>query len=374
VRRAALCAGVLVAACGGSLPGGWVYVTAVTSNAASVVWTAARPADAVRCRGAAGETVEGTTTATRRGLRVTRLEGLAAARAYRCTIGPRRIHFRTAPAGNQPFTFAVVGDTGDGSPAAAALARRIRAGRPAFLIHLGDLAYGHGGAALLEARFFRPYRRTLARIPLFSTPGNHDLHGRSVYTAVFPPAAPAGSHDGLLYAFEWGAAHFVSASYRDVAGGGAAGRWVADDLRAARARPWRILFLHEPPYSPGQKYVAPGLRAALVPILEAGAVDLLLTGHQHFYAHAEPFCEHGPGPGVLEVISGGGGENLDPPAVRPNFPRVVSVTHYLRVRVTDEALDVRAVDVRGHVFDHVRRARNAPAACRSEGWPPPRER
>src|SRR5206468_12839528 len=126
-----------------------------------------------------------------RGRRVARLAGLRPASVYGCRIGsgdrPRRVRFRTAPAGPVPFTFAAVGDTGDGSRAAAALARRILAGRPAFLVHLGDMAYPSGRAPTLDARFFRPYRRVLARVPLSPPPGTHDLAGRRAYA---PPPAP----------------------------------------------------------------------------------------------------------------------------------------------------------------------------------------
>jgi len=110
-------------------------------------------------------------------------------------------------------------------------------------------------------------------------------------------------------------------------------------------------------------------------VVEAGHVDLLLTGHSHLYERAEPACTVAPGASVLEIVSGGGGANLDPaPASRPNFARVLAVTHYLRVRVTPEAIDVRAVDLSGHLLDHVRRRRGESPACRAEGWPAPRDR
>src|SRR5207244_2743919 len=121
-----------------------------------------------------------------RGLRVARLDGLLPASAYGCRLGgdrPRRVRFRTAPAGPVPFTFAAVGDTGDGSRAAAALARRILAGRPAFLVHLGDMAYPGGSARDYAAEFFRPYGRLLRRVPLMPTPGNHDLRPRCAPTS-----------------------------------------------------------------------------------------------------------------------------------------------------------------------------------------------
>src|SRR5438552_16491656 len=364
-------------ACRRRLPDGWTYVTRVTPTGATVVWTGG--ADVVVCREPDGRPLQVVSTGGPRGLRVARLAGLRPASVYGCRIGssdrPRRVRFRTAPAGPVPFTFAAVGDTGDGSRAAAALARRILAGRPAFLVHLGDMAYPSSRAPTLDARFFRPYRRVLARVPLFPTPGNHDLGGRSAYRDLFAPIGGGEPLGGPHYAFQWGAAHLVSVSsseFSDAKGGDP--EWLAGELARAAARPWRIAFLHAPPFTAGAKWVVPGLRRHLEPVIEAGHVDLLLAGHSHLYERAEPACAVVPGARVLEVVSGGGGANLDPSAGHPNFPRVLAVTHYLRVRVTLETIDVRAVDLSGHVLDHARRRRGETPACRADGWPPPTAR
>src|SRR6266496_1183391 len=104
----------------------------------------------------------------------------------------------------------------------SALARRILAGRPAFLVHLGDMAYPSSRASTLDARFFRPYRRVLARVPFFPTPGNHDLVRRSAYRDLFAPIAGGEAPGGPHYAFDWGAAHLVSVSspeFSDAKGG-----------------------------------------------------------------------------------------------------------------------------------------------------------
>jgi len=363
--------------CDGRFPSGWAYVSGVSSDAATVVWTGADGGRA-SCRGPGGATLDGSATRRGRGLQVMRLEGLAPSTRYVCRLGAAAgtVRFRTAPAADEPFTFAAVGDTGDGSREAAALARRILAGRPAFLVHLGDMAYPSSRAPTLDARFFRPYRRVLARVPLFPTPGNHDLGGRSAYRDLFAPIAGGEPPGGPHYAFQWGAAHLVSVSsseFSDAEGGDP--EWLAGDLARAAARPWRIVFLHEPPFTAGVKRIVPGLRRHLEPVLEAGHVDLLLAGHSHLYERAEPACTVVPGARVLEVVSGGGGANLDlAPAPHPNFPRGLAVTHYLRVRVAPEAIDVRAVALSGHVLDHARRRRGESPACRAKGWPAPRDR
>jgi hypothetical protein len=366
-----------LAACSGRFPAGWLYVTRVGSSTATIVWTG--PAAAVRCRSGRGATLDAPGTPGRRGVRFARLRDLAPRTLYRCGFDPaadgRSLRFRTAPDGAAPFVFAAVGDTGDGSPEAARLARRVLAGHPDFLVHLGDFAYRRGTVSETATRFFRPYERLLRRVPIMPTPGNHDLVGRSVYRDLFAPAADGESAGGPHYAFDWGAAHFDSVSSPEFERGAAPGvAWLRDDLAAVPAGRWRVVFLHEPPYTAGAKATVPGLRATLEPVLEAAHVDLVLAGHQHFYERGRPTCGYTRDAAVLHVTSGGGGANLDPAVPHANFAGAVSATHYLRVRVTPDALDLRAVDVDGRVLDHVRRRRSDAPACVAGGWPPPRER
>jgi acid phosphatase type 7 len=357
--------------CGsGPFPPGWLYVTRVDRTAASVVWTGA--GSRVACRGADGATAQAAGAPQGLGLQAARLETLHEATAYACGIldidGHRvaRFRFRTAPAPGATFLFTVVGDSGHGGVVGRAIARRIRASHPAFLVHVGDFAYTYGTVEEYGRYFFAIYRRTLRRVPIFPTPGNHDLYHRSIYRTVFAPAYDGAAPD-LRYHFAWGAASFVSLSARE---GAAGAPGLADDLAAGGPGLWRIVFLHEPLYTAGYKRVERGLRTGLEPVVEAAGVDLVLAGHQHFYERSLPSCEYVPTARVMHVTSGGGGGvDLDPVREHPNFASAASEAHFLRVRVSREWLDIRAVGADGHTIDHVRRARGADLPCRADGWP-----
>jgi len=63
--------------------------------------------------------------------------------------------------------------------------------------------------------------------------------------------------------------------------------WLQQDL-AATTQPWMIAFWHHPPYSKGSHdsdadIEMVQMRVNALPILEAGGVDLVLTGHSHSY-------------------------------------------------------------------------------------------
>jgi hypothetical protein len=346
-------------------PTGWLYTTRVGPHSAVVAWSGR--GGALDCRRAGGESVPVEVTLRWRAVNTARLTALEPATRYRCRLAtldaqPRIVRFRTAPAAGTRFRFAVVGDSGDLSPAAFALARRILAGRPDFLIHVGDFAYPDGTARQLDRRFFRPYRRLLERVPLYPTPGNHDMSSRAAYLLAFPTLR-GEPRSGRSYGFEWAGAHFVSLASPEMA------------RYRARTTAWLERQLRRAPYSPGVTHITPGIRGALAPILQGAHVDLLLAGHEHLYARSEPICDVVPDSRLVQIISGGGGASLDEAreSRRRNFPVVESKTHYVRVTVTADAVELRAIGVDGRTLDRVRRLRGA-GPCRDEGWPRALER
>jgi len=268
--------------------------------------------------------------------------------------------------------FAVVGDSGDGSRAAARLAERVLEMRPDFLVHLGDLAYPEGTPAQFDARFFGPYRRVLERVPLFPTPGNHDLTSASCYPEVFESAP---GMNAAPYAFDWGTARFFSVDFRAFEKGGVGPEWLPAELAAARDRAWRIVFTHTPVQTTARKGSMVGVRRRLLwRILETGRVDLALSGHAHLYERAEPSCRYDAAARLLSIVSGGGGNAaLDQPQPHPNFARSVAAPHVLGVRVSTGSIEVWAVGVDGRILDHVRHRRDADTPCRAEGWTLPGE-
>lgn len=364
----------LAGGCGKPLPPSWLLVTGVTQHDAVITGSGRAPSEVSCDAPDARTTIEGPEQDVWRA----RLAGLAPSTAYLCRVrraedaAPRVVRFRTAGPADSTVTFAVVGDTGDGSPEAAVLAHRLARNPPDFVLHVGDLAYPSATAAYLNERFFRVYRRLLATTTFFVTPGNHDLDAGNAYHPFFAQTTLPRSPGGDQYAFDWGPVHFVSLSSRALgldAGADAERAWIAADLARARERPWRIVFQHDPVYSPGEKNTVRGLRRTLVPILEAGRVQLLITGHVHLYARAGASCVSDATARVVQVVSGGGSADLDPAVPHPAFPRIVSRTSYLRVRVTPRTLDGKAIDLDGRVIDRFRLRHGDAGPCRSEGWP-----
>ncbi len=248
------------------------------------------------------------------------IDGLLPATTYRYDVGTvtggvqgggtEDHHFRTAPAvgAGAPFTAWFLGDSGIDS----ATQRTVRDAMlthtgetpPDLFLHVGDIAYHNGTDSEFTDNHFAQYAGILRNTPFWPAIGNHEANtsdsttqtGAYFEAFVLPSQAEAGgavSETEAYYAFDHGNVHFVALDTADssLAVGSAQLTWLAADL-ASTQQDWVIAFFHHPPYSKGQHdsdnpFNSGGrlrdARENMVPVLEAGGVDLVVAGHSHLY-------------------------------------------------------------------------------------------
>ena len=266
--------------------------------------------------------------------------------------------FRTAPAPGAPaaFTFAVLGDSGDGSSRAWRVAHGLARVRPDFVIHTGDVVYPNGLARDYGRGLFEPFHHTLALAPIYPAMGNHDLgrRGGGPFRDIF--TLPVNDEDGTenFYSFDYGDAHFTCVnSNRQIASfepGSPQRRWLERDLAGSHAR-WKIVFFHHPPFSASDRGARTKMRT-LVPLFERTGVSLVLNGHAHAYERTRPIRTTRGGHPVVYVITGGGGGGLVDVGHGPDTAFSRKVYHFVVVRVTPGALHLSAIDpISGRAFD-----------------------
>jgi calcineurin-like phosphoesterase family protein/purple acid phosphatase-like protein/fibronectin type III domain protein len=165
---------------------------------------------------------------------------------------------------------------------------------------LGDNAYNNGTDAEYQAAVFNMYPTMLRKSVLWPTIGNHDT-AQSIsppanlpYYQIFtlPTNAEAGgmaSGTEDYYSFDYGNIHFIclDSMTSDRSPSGAMMTWLQSDL-GSTLQPWIVAFWHHPPYSKGShdsdsEAQLIEMRQNALPFLEAGGVDLVLTGHSHSY-------------------------------------------------------------------------------------------
>jgi predicted MPP superfamily phosphohydrolase len=188
--------------------------------------------------------------------------------------------------------FLAIGDTGTGGSDQRRVADRIAEVHKIFpfdfAIMVGDNMYGSEGPNDFRRKFEEPYKPLLdGGVKFFASLGNHDdptqrfyknfnMNGERFYS--FKPPKP-----GLdaLSAARFFALDSNYMSPEQIA-------WLEKELKASGAE-WKIPFFHHPLYSSGDKHGSDeALRDQLEPLFVKYGVDVVFTGHEHFYERIKP--------------------------------------------------------------------------------------
>ena len=283
--------------------------------------------------------------------------------------------FRTLPVPGtaRDGLFWVVGDSGTGNSVQAKVHTAMRDWLKKEnrvldgYLHVGDMAYGSGLDSEFQGYFFESYQETLRNTVCWPAMGNHEGRHSSGATAIGPyydayitpvTAQSGGVASGTeaYYSFDFGRIHFICLNSHDLPRdpAGTMAQWLKADLEKTKAD-WLIGFWHHPPYTKGshdsdkeQQLIE--MRSMIMPIMESGGVDLVLTGHSHIYersmlmdgAYATPTISENvilndgdgspggngayhkskglsPNEGTVQIVTGHGGTTLS----RKNAPSPV---------------------------------------------------
>ncbi|HEX5061156.1 MAG TPA: metallophosphoesterase [Kofleriaceae bacterium] len=255
----------------------------------------------------------------------------------------QRSGFRTAPSADsdQPVRFLAFGDSGGGGADQYALADQMYTVPYDLIIHTGDLAYDDGTIGQYEDNVFGVYGDLFRNIPFFPSAGNHDY--KTMKGAPFREVFNLPGDNGeKWYSYDYGRVHFVAldteSDYTTQM------KWLEHDLAATKL-PWKIIYMHRPPFSSGAHGSDTRLRNKLAPVLERHGVQLVLAGHDHDYERMKPQN------GVAYVVTGGGGVGTKSVGQSRFTAFSEDVIHFVYVEVGVDELTLHAIDATGREFD-----------------------
>ena len=171
---------------------------------------------------------------------------------------------------------------------------------PNLVLQLGDNAYNSGTDGEFQKGVFDIYPTMLRKTPFWSCLGNHETAQSTAFVDTYPYFSIytfpiAGECGGVAsgtehyYSFDYGNIHFISLDSMTAsrAANGAMATWLQSDLASTTAT-WIVCFFHHPPYTKGShdsdtETELIEMRQNMLPILEAGGADLVLSGHSHCY-------------------------------------------------------------------------------------------
>jgi hypothetical protein len=253
--------------------------------------------------------------------------------------------FTTAPSGRGAFTFTAFGDQGV-SYDAVGTANLVRAQKPAFHLHAGDISYAESGGGGLVTDSYDPQvwdsfltqvEPVASEVPWQVAVGNHEMepwyspdgYGGQFGRFAFPTSAS-------YYSFTYGNVAVLSLDANDVSyeipanlgySGGAQVAWLGKQLAAFRKRPdidFIVAYFHHCAYCTATAHSSDGgVRQYFVPLFDTYDVDLVITGHNHVYERTDPLrggAVTGSAPigatvtpatqGTTYITAGGAGDSL----------------------------------------------------------------
>jgi predicted phosphodiesterase len=188
--------------------------------------------------------------------------------------------------------FLVLGDAGTGGSAQRKVAERAAEVHKIFpfefALMLGDNLYGGESAGDYRRKFEEPYKPLLdAGVKFYAALGNHDdptqafyklfnMNGERYYSFKAPRPGIGARGGARFFALD--------SNYMD----DKQLAWLAKEL-AGSGSEWKIAFFHHPIYSSGEKHGSnERLREQIEPLFLKHGVDVVFTGHEHFYERLKP--------------------------------------------------------------------------------------
>jgi predicted phosphodiesterase len=256
---------------------------------------------------------------------------------------------------------AVIGDSGTGGSRQRQLGQVLAAAHQQFpfefAIMLGDNIYGSDRPQDYVRKFETPYRPLLdADVKFYAALGNHDDRTQVNYKLF--------NMDGKrYYTHSHGNVEFfvLDSTYVDPV----QLAWLEQELARSDAR-WKIAYFHHPLYSSGARHGSEiDLRELVEPLFVKHGVDVVFSGHEHFYERMNPQQ------GIYYFTSGAAGKLR-----RGNIRRSTLTAagfdqdlSFILVEFTDEQLHFQAISRTGTTVDGGSLPRPPDPAERTETQP-----
>lgn len=249
--------------------------------------------------------------------------------------------------------FAVIGDSGRGDQAQNEVAQQMVAWRERFpfdfVLMLGDNIYDSHTPEDYVAKFEAPYKPLLdAGVTFHAAIGNHDDPGQIAYARFNMGGQRYHTFrkaERTLAAVTGAGARFFALDSRSLDPEQLA--WLQRELEASGSA-WKIVYFHHPIYTSGRyQQGARPLRTALEPLLIAGDVDVVLSGHEHFYERLLP--QHG----ISYFVSGAAG-SLRKGDIRPTGRTARGFDtdfHFMLFELSGDQLYFQAISRTGETVD-----------------------
>ncbi len=265
--------------------------------------------------------------------------------------------------------FAVAGDAGTGGKEQRDVAQQMITCHSAFpfdfVVMPGDNLYGSEGPRDYSRKFEEPYAPLLQTgVKFYAALGNHDNPDQRFYRNF-------NMGGERYYKFDKGPIAFFALDSTYMSPEQL--QWVEKELKGSTKR-WKIVFFHHPLYSSGSTHGSDlELRKVLEPLFVKYGVDVVISGHEHFYERIKPQKD------IVYFTSGAAGKLREGDVKKTDFSAKAfdKDRSFMLMEVDDDNLYFQSISRTGETVDYgsikPREAPRPEAMGKETETPPSRE-
>ncbi|MBI4585261.1 MAG: metallophosphoesterase [Planctomycetes bacterium] len=222
---------------------------------------------------------------------------------------------------------------------------------PDLILHTGDLVAAGSTYDLWQPQHFWPTQIIGDQVVIFPALGNHEQNAANHFNYMALPG------NEVFFSFDYANVHIIAldsnAGWTPHGKGSPQYEWLSQDLEAKRSADWTIVYFHHPLFRCHPTRGIESQRWDWHPLFEKHGVDLVLSGHDHYYFRAYPIGKVGlkPSRGVLYLTTGGGGAPLYPVRERSYGAVAKSVHHIVVLDVRSDRIEGKAIESDGSLLD-----------------------
>lgn len=287
------------------------------------------------------------------------LSGLISGKKYFYKVTSDKINsevhtFKIGVGKNEPFCFAVLGDSRSKPHIFNAIVKQINIIDPAVIIANGDLVAKGGNYNNWQSQFFDPAKTMMDHIPFISAVGDHeadevDGDNADLFTHFLLPHKDSLK---LWFSYDIGNAHFTFLDWRYPYSEEMI-EWFKKDIRSSN-KTWKFVVMHRPVYNLGGHRSAWG-KNIWPELLREFKIDVVFAGHSHLYERFYPLrpLSQPDAWAVTYITTGGAGASLYEAVQNRSLAFSESINHFLKVEINKNKIKLKALGINGEVLDSV---------------------
>jgi len=261
----------------------------------------------------------------------------------------RSFSFHTAPNPGKSFRFTWMADCRTGKSVHDRISQLMLEANPLFSLYGGDLCASSSYPAW-KNEFFRTKELDLISVvPFFNTTGNHEGIGQNTYAFMQNPSSASNTQD--YYSFDYGDIHFLCINTELSCSEDSPQYKFAEQDLASSKQPWKIVYSHIPGYGSGGHGEDKELINMIKKIFEPHHVDLLISGHSHYY-------QHNLVNGIHHLIIGSAGAPLYTPLNATYTVKSLKDYNFAVFNVTTDSLTINVYNDKNVKLDSLKLTKN----------------